>query len=80
MKSDGKTKKCVIYTMDAISAVLMVLVKGKPGETYNATNPDTFETVRDRAYKAFRRFNEDVTIEFAKQDISFTVSIGEKLG
>lgn len=70
MKSNGMTKKCVIYTMDALSAVLMVLFKGEAGEAYNATNPETYETVKDRAYKAFARFNPEVTIEFAERDTS----------
>ena len=68
MKSNGMTKKCVIYTMDALSAVWTVLFKGMPGEAYNATNPETFETVKDRAYQAFARFNPKLTIEFAAQD------------
>ena len=72
MKSNGMTRKCVIYTMDALSAVLTVLFKGKAGEAYNATNPDTYETVKDRAYKAFAKFNPNVTIEFAEQDTSLT--------
>ena len=70
MKSNGMTKKCVIYTMDALSAVLTVLFKGQTGEAYNATNPETYETVKDRAYKAFAKFNPNVTIEFAEQDVS----------
>ena len=70
MKSNGMTKKCVIYTMDALSAVLTVLFKGEAGEAYNATNPETYETVKDRAYKAFAKFNPKVTIEFAEQDTS----------
>lgn len=70
MKSTGMTKKCVIYTMDALSAILTVLFMGQAGETYNATNPETYETVKDRAYKAFYKFNPNVTIEFADQDIS----------
>lgn len=70
MKSNGMTKKCVIYTMDAVSAVLTVLFKGRAGEAYNATNPDTYETVKDRAYKTFAKFNQNVTVIFAEQDIS----------
>ena len=70
MKSNGMTKKCVIFTMDAISAILTVLFKGIAGEAYNATNPDTYDTVKDRAYKAFARYNPNVTIEFAEQDVS----------
>lgn len=68
MKSDGLTKKCVIYTLDAISAVLTVLFKGVSGEAYNATNPSTFCSVKDRAYKMFAEFNPNITIEFAETD------------
>ena len=64
MKSDGSTKKCVIYSLDAVSAVLTVLTKGLAGEAYNATNPDTFCSVKDRAYNAFAEFAPSVTIEF----------------
>lgn len=70
MKSDGMTKKSVIYTMDALSAILTVLFKGKHGEAYNATNPDTYDTVKERAYNAFAKFNPKVTVEFAEQDTS----------
>lgn len=64
MKSDGSTKKCVIYSLDAVSAVLTTLTKGAAGEAYNATNPDTFCSVKERAYKAFAEFEPSVTIEF----------------
>ena len=56
--------------MDAISAIFTTLFKGTAGEAYNATNPETFATVKDRAYKAFAKYNPNVTIEFAEQDIS----------
>lgn len=70
MMSDGSTQKCVIYSMDAVSAVLTVLFRGTAGEVYNATNPDTFCSVKDRAYQAFQEFNPQVTIEFAETDTS----------
>lgn len=71
IKSDGLTKKSVIYSLDAISAVFTVLMGGgKSGEAYNATNPATFCSVRDRAYAAFKEFNPNVTIEFATVDLS----------
>ena len=70
MKSNGMTKKSVIYTMDALSAVFTVLFNGQAGEAYNATNPDTYETVKDRAYKVFKKFNPHITIEFAEHDAS----------
>ena len=70
MKSNGLTKKSIIFTMDALSAILTVLFKGKAGEVYNATNPDTYTTVKDRAYEAFEIFNPKSIIEFEEQDKS----------
>lgn len=64
MKSDGSTKKCVIYSLDAVSAVMTVLTKGQAGEAYNATNPDTFCSVKDRASNAFAEFAPTVMVEF----------------
>lgn len=70
MLTDGSTSKSVIYSMDAISAVFTVLLKGKDGEAYNATNPVTFSSVKERAYKAFKEFNSNISIDFAENDIS----------
>lgn len=56
LKSDGSVKKCFIYSLDAISAVFTVLFKGMGGEVYNATNPETFMTLRDLAQHLFDRF------------------------
>ena len=58
MKSDGLTKKCMMYSLDAISAIFTVLFKGKKGEAYNASNPETFITVRDLAQHLVETFNQ----------------------
>ena len=49
LKTQGATKRPVIYTSDAISAILTVLLKGKSGEVYTAANPATFMTIRETA-------------------------------
>ncbi|WP_314908559.1 NAD-dependent epimerase/dehydratase family protein [Oribacterium asaccharolyticum] len=74
MKSDGLTKKCMLYSLDAISAIFTVLLKGENGEAYNASNPDTFLTVRDLADRVFQKFNPSIKIVFenaAKQSDGF---------
>ncbi len=70
MKSNGLTKKCMIYSLDIISAILMVLFKGEKGEAYNATNPDTFMTVKELAEYVFSTFKPEAKVVFAKQDTS----------
>lgn len=64
MKSDGMTKKCVLYSLDAIAAIFTVLFKGKKGHAYNATNPDTFMTVKDMANTLFAKFAPERKIIF----------------
>ena len=70
MKSDGSTKKSVIYSLDAVSAALTVLFKGKAGETYNATNPETYCSVKERAEQIRNTFNKNINIVFAPVDTS----------
>jgi Nucleoside-diphosphate-sugar epimerases len=68
MKSDGMTKKCLFYSLDAVSAVFTVLFKGEKGNAYNASNPDLFITVRDLANHVFETFAPNLHIEFENTD------------
>lgn len=70
MKSKGLTKKCVLYSLDAIAAIFTVLFYGNPGEAYNATNPSSFMTVRERAEHLFQTFRPNLKIEYAETDTS----------
>ncbi len=70
MKSDGSTKKSVIYSLDAVSAALTVLFKGSAGEAYNATNPSTYCSVKERAVKTIEKFNPSICIERELTDTS----------
>lgn len=47
--TDGSSKRCYLYTMDAASAILTVLLKGEPGASYNAANPGTYCSIREMA-------------------------------
>ena len=49
LKTTGATKRPVIYTSDAVSAVLIVLLKGSDGQAYTAANEGTFYTIRETA-------------------------------
>lgn len=64
MKSDGMSKKSIIYTLDAVSGILTVLFKGERGEAYNITNPDTFLTMRELTERLFSTFNPNIHIEY----------------
>lgn len=64
MKSDGLSKKSIVYTLDAVSGILTALFEGASGETYNITNPDTFLTMRELAERLFARFAPELKIEY----------------
>ncbi len=49
LKTEGKTKRPILYSADAISAILTVLLKGEKGNVYTAANPETFKTIRETA-------------------------------
>lgn len=66
MKSDGMSKKSIVYTLDAVSGIFTALFKGESGEVYNITNPSTFFTMKELAEKLFSKFNGKLKIEYDK--------------
>lgn len=68
LHTDGLTKKSAIYSLDAIAAIFTVLFKGEPGEAYNATNPETFCSIKECAHSMFKKFNWKGDIVTHNQD------------
>lgn len=69
LKTEGKTKRPILYSSDAISAILTVLLKGQSGNVYTAANPETFTTIRDTA--------EMIVNNIAKNKIKLRFEINE---
>ena len=49
LKTDGSTCRSYLYTADAASAILTVLLRGRDGEAYNAANEETYCSIRQMA-------------------------------
>lgn len=49
LHTKGQTCRDYIYTIDAVRAILTVLLRGKTGEAYNISNPDNFLSIRQLA-------------------------------
>lgn len=47
LNTDGSKENMYLYTFDAVSAILMLLVKGERGTSYNVGNPDTYCSVKE---------------------------------
>lgn len=61
LKTDGSTERNYCYVMDAISAILTVLLKGKQGEAYNIANKNTLITIRKMAEMLIAQYPESGT-------------------
>ena len=59
LKTEGKTKRPILYIDDAVSAILTVLLKGKAGDCYTAANPETFCTIRETAEAIIHEIAQD---------------------
>lgn len=49
LQTKGETKRTYLYTADAVSAILTVLIKGENKQAYNVANMDTYCSIREMA-------------------------------
>lgn len=49
LHTPGDTERDYLYTADAITALLIILLRGQNGEAYNVANSDTYISIRDMA-------------------------------
>lgn len=49
LKSAGLTERPYLYTADAVSAILVSLLKAKAGQAYTVANPETYCSINDMA-------------------------------
>ena len=66
LKTRGETERCYLHTNDAVSAILAVLVKGRPGYAYNAADEDSYCSIAEMAQKIAEA--NDIKLEFDIQD------------
>lgn len=91
LKTEGKTERDYLYTVDAVSAILTVLLGGGDGEIYTAANESTYCSIKQMAelvaqnYKVGVRYELQDTKEFGyaptlymNLDVSKLKSIGWK--
>ncbi len=52
LRTRGETERSYLYTADAASALLTVLLKGQPGQAYNAADESTYCSIAEMARKA----------------------------
>lgn len=74
LHTEGRTLRTYVYTKDAVSAILFVLLKGEIGEAYNVANKETAMTIKEMAElvcKTFSASNIKVKIEIPEDVAKF---------
>lgn len=59
LHTEGISEGNYVYTMDAIEAILLLLLKGKNGEAYNVSNPNNHITIKGMAELVAQNFSKD---------------------
>lgn len=68
LHTTGEAARPYCYTMDAISAILYIMLRGHTGETYNVANEETYISVRDMAEFLKDNFNRSINVRIEKND------------
>lgn len=55
LKTKGETERCYLYTADAATAILTILLKGKAGRAYNVANESTYCSIAEMAEKVAKQ-------------------------
>lgn len=67
LNTDGNTERSYIYIADTITAILSVLLKGNPGQIYNAANESTYCSIKNMSEMISKKYN--LTLKILPQDI-----------
>lgn len=65
LKTKGETERCYLYTADAVTAILTIMLKGESGQAYTAANSDTYCSIMQMA--------QLVATEIAKNEIKVII-------
>ena len=68
LHTTGESARPYCYTIDAISAIIFILLKGNPGEAYNVANEDTYISAKDMAEFVRDNYNPSIAIRVELND------------
>lgn len=66
LKTKGETERCYLYTADAVTAILTVMLKGEPGQAYNVADENTYCSIAEMAERVAS--DNGIQVEYDIQD------------
>jgi len=68
LHTTGEAARPYLYTTDAVSALLYIMLKGEAGEAYNVANEDTYISARGMAEYLRQYVNPSISVHFEIKD------------
>lgn len=68
LRTTGESARSYCYTIDCVSAILYILLRGNSGEAYNVANEQTYISARDMAGFLRNNFNPKISVCFDLND------------
>lgn len=68
LKTKGETERCYLFTLDAVTAILTILLNGESGNAYTVANEDTYCSIYEMAKMVADEYGVNVVIE--EQDVA----------
>lgn len=62
LHTTGESARPYCYTIDCVSALLYILLRGKAGEAYNVANESTYRSARELAEEAKNNINSTIQV------------------
>lgn len=62
IKASGKTSRMYLYTFDAVSAILAVLLRGENGAAYNAADKRSYKSIAQLAELIAQNFGKNIKV------------------
>lgn len=66
LKTKGETERSYLYTVDAVTAILMLLLKGKGGHAYNLADEKSYCSISQMAERIASKY--DINVKYDIQD------------
>lgn len=66
LKTKGETERCYLHTTDAVTAILTIMLEGKPGNAYNAADENTYCSIAEMAERVAA--DGGIKVEYDIQD------------
>lgn len=68
LHTKGDSCRMYCYTVDAVIAILYILIKGEIGEAYNIANKETYISIKDMACFVRDKFCKDIAVCYNLKD------------